>query len=372
MKKNNTIFILLISFFMISKVSSKTELIRAFHLDCGRKFFTVDELKSILDLLSEHNYNYMELAIGNDGMRFLLDDMAFESKGKTYSSDDVKNAINQGNKNYYDAGTKNELTEEDMDEIITYANKKNINILPLLNSPGHMDSILYAAETLTGTSCHYDKSVRTIDVTNEIAVDFTQKIIELYVKYFANKGAKYFNIGSDEYANDVFSSGFQHLIDAGKYGYLLKYINENAEIVEKYGLTAVSFNDPFYYNNVREAKVGDKTYELKKSIVLSYWSCGWSGYNLASASTLAEAGFKLLNTNWNWYYIFGRNVQKDKLKSIKYNNLIGGEILDVVGCMLCAWSDDPWVEYNYKEKSNIQKLISYFSSANDIFNLSNN
>ena len=372
MSKINNLFILLISLFMLNKVKSVAEYIRAFHLDCGRKYFTVDEIKSIIDLLSEYNYNYLELALGNDGMRFLLNDMTIESKGKTYSSEDVRTAINQGNKNYYDAGENNELTEDDMEEIITYATKKKINILPLLNSPGHMDSILYAAETLTGTTCRYEKSVRTIDITNEVAVDFTQKIIELYVKYFAKKGMKYFNIGSDEYANDIYSSGFQHLINAGKYGYLIKYINENAEIVESYGLKCVSFNDPFYYNNVKEAKVGDKTYELKKSITLSYWSCGWTGYDLAKASTLLNAGFSLLNTNGNWYYIFGRTVQESNLKNIKYHTLIGEGRLDVVGCMICAWSDDPWVKYGDDEKSNINKLISIFSEANVIFNPTNN
>ena len=94
MKEIYLFFILFKSFFMFSEVKGARELIRAFHLDCGRKFFTVVEVKDMIDLLFENNYNYLELAIGNDGMRFLLNDMAIQSKGTLYSSDDVKSAIN--------------------------------------------------------------------------------------------------------------------------------------------------------------------------------------------------------------------------------------------------------------------------------------
>ena len=35
-------------------------------------------------------------------MRFVLDDMTVEANGKTYASDDVKKAILEGTKAYYD------------------------------------------------------------------------------------------------------------------------------------------------------------------------------------------------------------------------------------------------------------------------------
>ena len=53
-----------------------TSVMRIFHLDCGRKYFSVDEIKEIIDWLSANHYTHIELAIGNDGMRFLLDDMS--------------------------------------------------------------------------------------------------------------------------------------------------------------------------------------------------------------------------------------------------------------------------------------------------------
>ena len=59
-----------------------------------------------------------------------------------------------------------------MDEFFATAKKASIEIIPLLNSPGHMDSVLYAASSLTGTNCSYNGSSRTIDVTNDTAVRF--------------------------------------------------------------------------------------------------------------------------------------------------------------------------------------------------------
>ena len=146
---------------------------RVFHLDCGRKYFSVAEIKSLIDTASAANYTHIELAVGNDSLRFLLDDMSVTVDGKTYASDDVKTQIHNGNVNYYDAGSVNELSQSDMDAIIAYAQSKNISIIPLINTPGHMDAILSAATSLTGVNCSAYDSVRTIDVANTTAVAFT-------------------------------------------------------------------------------------------------------------------------------------------------------------------------------------------------------
>ena len=79
--------------------------------------------------------------------------------------------------------------------------------MPLINSPGHMDAILDAAGSVTGTACSYNGSGTTIDITNSTATDSTKAFLQKYITYFAGKGCKYFNMGADEYANDVYSYG---------------------------------------------------------------------------------------------------------------------------------------------------------------------
>lgn len=147
-------------------------------LDCGRKYFSVDSIKQIIDNAAAAGFNNVMLAVGNDGMRFLLDDMSLTVNGTTYSSEEVAAAIHTGNEAYYNF-TTDELTESEMDEIIAYAKTKGLGIIPVINTPGHMDAILDAAEALTGKTCSYNGSARTIDVTNSTAVAFTQRSMSI-------------------------------------------------------------------------------------------------------------------------------------------------------------------------------------------------
>ena len=140
---------------------------RILHLDCGRKYFTPAWVKALINEMKAAGYTHLQLAFGNDGLRFLLDDMSVTANGTTYSSADVKWYIQAGNKEYYNAGDVNEWTEDEMTDIIAHAKTMGIEIIPLLNTPGHMDAILNAAEGLVDYGAAYYSSDRTIDVTNE-------------------------------------------------------------------------------------------------------------------------------------------------------------------------------------------------------------
>lgn len=164
----------------------KDTFLKIVFVDCGRKYFSVESLKQIIDNAASSGFKYVELGVGNDGLRFLLDDMKLQVNGTEYSSEAVKNAIHAGNEGYYNFDT-DELTESDMDTIIDYASQKNIGIIPLVNTPGHMDAILSAANSLTGSTCSYNGSKRTIDVSNATAVAFTNvRPASYYVQLLAD------------------------------------------------------------------------------------------------------------------------------------------------------------------------------------------
>lgn len=357
----------------------QTDFMKVVHLDAGRKYFSVDSIKKIINNASADGYNYLELGVGNDGLRFLLEDMSVTVEDKTYSSDDVTKAIHAGNEAYYNFDT-DELTQSEMDEIISYAKDNGISIIPLINSPGHMDAILSAANSLTDTNCSYNGSKRTIDVTNKTAVAFTQALIQKYVNYFAGKGCKYFNMGADEYANDV-SNGFAALINSGKYANFGKYVNDVAKIIENANMTPMAFNDGIYYKE----NTGCGT--IDTNILISYWTVGWNqnqenGYSPASASYLAGKGFKILNTNDAWYYVLGRQAgnssgytiatAKNGVQNTKYNDVPGENDPTPVGSMICVWCDTPSASYNSTEEANIADLMKTFATNNpEVFAVSN-
>lgn len=331
----------------------------------------------MIDTASANNYTHVELAVGNNGLRFLLKDMSLEVDGKTYTSDDVTTAIEAGNKQYSNSKntTDSALSETDMDTIIAYARGKNIRIIPLINTPGHMNAILSAAKSLTRPTCAYNGSGTTIDVTNTTAVAFTQALLKKYVSYFAGKGCEYFNMGADEYANDIYTSGsmgFGQLQSSGQYRDYVTYVNQVAKLIDDAGMTPMAFNDGIYYKSNESGGTFDS------NIVVCYWTFGFNNgdggrYDPAPASFLVSKGHKVINTQDAWYYVLGRSNGTYGLSSAKKgaNNTgvtsVPGGGATPIGCMQCLWCDEPSASYSNTEVSNVKGLMRTLSSNNPTY-----
>lgn len=339
-------------------------------LDAGRKYYSVDSIKQIIDNAAAAGFGYIMLGVGNDGMRFLLDDMSLAVNGTTYSSEKVAAAIKVGNKaydasqtSYSYAPTTDELTQSEMDAVLAYAKEKGMGVIPMLNTPGHMDAILDAAEALTGKTCSYNGSARTIDVTNSTAVAFTQAFVQKYVDYFASKGCKYFNMGADEYANDMFtggSMGFGNLQSTGKYSYYVEYVNAVAALIKNAGMTPMAFNDGIYFANNTSSGTFDT------DIVICYWSNGWSSYTPMPASDLASKGFKMVNTHGDYYWVLGKSdwqCNAKKASGFNYKTFQGGTIDNPSGAMFCIWADYPGAETEASVISKTADTIAAFGAT---------
>lgn len=322
-----------------------SEFLRIFHLDCGRKYFTVSEIEGIIDQLAENHFTHLQLAFGNNGFRFLLNDMSVKANNKTYSSDDVKNAVTNGNTTY--SNGKNTastmLSETDMDTIIAYAKGKDISIIPMLNTPGHMDALVSAMKDLSVGTQRTDSEM---SLTSDAQVEFIKALQQKYITYFASKGSKYYNLAADEYS-------FSGLSDT-EYTAFAKYVNEVAKMVKDAQMTPLAYNDGFLYSGKTSSVSFDK------DIVICYWA---QGTNYASVTELHNAGFKILNNNDAWYYVLGDYLYEiwatgqwgydDALKGIKSTPVtqaknVADKEIPVVGSILCVWCDGPKVDYYAK------------------------
>lgn len=238
-----------------------------------------------------------------------------------------------------------------------------MGVIPCVNTPGHMDAILSAATSLTGTDCSYNGSARTIDVTNATAVAFTQALLQKYISYFAGKGCEYFNMGADEYANDIFTSGsmgFGNLQSAGKYSYYVTYVNAVAKMVKDAKMTPMAFNDGIYFNNNTSSGTFDT------DILICYWSNGWSSYTPMPAANLAAKGFKLINTHGDYYWVLGKSdwqCSPEKAKGFNYKTFQGGTINDPTGSMFCIWCDYPGAGTDTSVVNNTAATIAAFGAA---------
>lgn len=352
--------------------AADSSFMKIFHLDCGRKYFTKDWILALINEISAAGYTHLQLALGNDGMRFLLDDMSLTVGDKTYSSEDVAAAIHAGNVAYDERQSKkngnnpvypyspdkDELTQSEMDAIISYATSKGITVIPLINNPGHMDAILSAATSLTGTTCSYNGSVTTINLENEDAVAFTKAFLTKYVEYFAVKGCTHFGIGADEYANDVYSTGsmgFGQLVRDGNYGKFISYVNSVAALVKAAEMKPVAFNDGFYFNNNTYSGTFDT------DIVISFWTSGWGGYQSETASWLAARGHQMINTNGDFYYVLGKSDKFDSgydyASNFSNTAFMGSTVSNPAGATFCVWCDYPGAETEQEIAKNVRLVL---------------
>lgn len=339
-----------------------SEFLRIFHLDCGRKYFTVSEIEGIIDQLAENHFTHLQLAFGNDGLRFLLDDMSLTVNGTEYDSEKVTTAIKNGNSSYNSdtSAASGELNQGDMDAIIKYANDKGIQVIPMFNAPGHMYTVVKAKSEL-GMGNDY-KNVETygqgkspnwaIKPTDETAVAFAEALLQKYAAYFASKGSTMFNVGADE-------SG----LSSDNYLAYAKMVNAMNKIVKSEGMKTLAYNDGIYHTSYSSALKGkgengaDFTFDT--DIIICYWT---DGVNLATVETLLGKGFEVLNNTNDWYYVlgdflfqiwadgqWGYETALNGIKNTPVTRMKDGKDYanskQLLGSILCVWCDGPSVGY---------------------------
>ena len=297
---------------------------RIVHLDCGREYFTKDWIIALINEMAEADYNQLQLAFGNGGFRFYLDDMNIGS----HSSDEVKNALEAGNKHYniYGDGENgptnsewitynpsvNALTQTEMDTIIKYAKSKGIEIVPMLNTPGHMHAVLAAMSEL-GISGNLQVSGKPgcLNLENTAAVSFTKELVSKYVKYFADNGCKFFNFAMDEYSS--FDTNF--FIYANS---LIAYANTNTNLI-----TPRVFNDALSNSNI------------KSGFIEGTQVCCWD-------SIKNTDGYSVINTSHDFYY-----VSTNEAWNLN-ESTVNGEGYTFVG----DYKENTWIEHAKKFNNN--------------------
>lgn len=304
---------------------------RIVHLDCGREYFTKDWIIALINEMAEAGYNQLQLAFGNGGFRFYLNDMAIGS----HSSDEVKNALEAGNAHYNTYGDKedgpsnsewkkyspsvNALTQTEMKAIIDYAREKGIEIVPMLNTPGHMHAVLAAMSKL-GISGNLQVSDKPgcLNLSNTEAVAFTKALVEKYVDYFARQGCKFFNFAMDEYSS--FDTSFFTYAN-----YLIAYANTN-------GITPRVFNDALSRGKSNGFISGTQV-------------CCWD-------SVQNTNGYSVINTSHDFYYVSTNEAWNLNTSTVN------GEGYTFVG----DYAENSWI--THAEKFNNNKFLYKGTSSN--------
>ena len=231
---------------------------RGFMLDVSRHFFSIEQVKKMIDLMAIYKMNVFHW--------HLTDDQGWRAEIKQYplltstgaerrSSYDTPITKVEENGHTYWTGSGAQTnrkygpfyyTQEEMKDVVRYATERHIDILPEVDMPGHFVAALAAYPQF---SCHPNSAPQVwinggissdvLNVANPEAVQFAKNIITELCEIFPYP---YFHIGGDECPTSQWESNAQcqaKLASLGKTSYralqtdFIREINEHLATLGK-------------------------------------------------------------------------------------------------------------------------------------------
>ena len=171
---------------------------RAFMLDCGRHFFPASYIKQLIDILALHNLNYFHWHLSEDqGWRLeirkypRLTEVGSCRPGTAYDASGVLD----------DVPVSGFYTQEEAREIVRYAARRGITVIPEIDLPGHTLAALAAYPSLGCTGGPYEVSTRygvlddVLCVGKEETMTFVKDVLTEVMDIFPSE---YIHLGGDE------------------------------------------------------------------------------------------------------------------------------------------------------------------------------
>ncbi|MFZ1263985.1 MAG: family 20 glycosylhydrolase [Chitinophagaceae bacterium] len=176
---------------------------RGLHLDVSRHFFPVSFIKTYIDYIALHKMNYFHWHLTDDqGWRIEIKKYPrLTSVGGWRDGTIIGRYPGTGNDNIHYGGF---YTQEEIKEVVAYASKRYITVIPEIEMPGHSMAALAAYPQLGTTPDSVYKVSQTWginDVFNnvlnpsEYTFNFLQDVLDEVMNLFP---APYIHIGGDE------------------------------------------------------------------------------------------------------------------------------------------------------------------------------
>jgi hexosaminidase len=306
-----------------SATDSPTKAERGLMLDTGRRFFDVAFVENQIRDMSYLKMNYFHLHV-SDTFGFRLESTTHPeiTSAQHYSKQDIAN-------------------------IIAIGNAYHVQVIPEIDTPGHMDAIL-SGELSVGKDYRLKDSsggisASFIDLSIPGARTLLSDLITEYEPLFTS--SPYWHIGADEYVTNY-----------GSYPQLLTYARAN------YGASATAKDTYYGYINWADAivraggkttrmwndgiKSGDGTVSPNADIIVEYW------YNYGlTPQQLINAGHTIANESWTpTYYVYGGAKPDPTWMYESWNpelfqgsNTINNAAKDL-GSVIHVWCDNPNAE----------------------------
>ncbi|GJQ05241.1 family 20 glycosylhydrolase [Capnocytophaga canimorsus] len=183
--------------------------LRGFMLDVGRKFFTIDYLKSVVKLMAYYKMNTFQIHLNDNGFKKFFN----EDWGKTYSAFRLESTTFPGL-----AAKDGHYTKDEFRQLQIDALKQGVTIIPEIDAPAH--TLAFAHYLPEIGSDKYGKD--HVDLFNPKTYEFLN---QLFKEYLEGENPVFVNplvhIGTDEYNNEdpEVVEKFRYFTD-----YYIKYI----------------------------------------------------------------------------------------------------------------------------------------------------
>ena len=204
-------------------------------LDVARHFFSIEDVKKHIDLLSLYKFNYLHL--------HLSDDQGWRIEIKSWP-----NLTEHGGSTEVGGKSGGFYTQQQYKEIVKYASQNYITIIPEIDIPGHTNAALAsypelncngkATELYTGINVGFSSLCLERNETFKFLDDVIREISDL-------TPGPYFHIGGDE----------THATSKQDY---LVFIKSTIEIVKKYRKIGMGWAD------IAKA-------EIPQNTIIQYW-----------------------------------------------------------------------------------------------------
>lgn len=170
-------------------------------LDVARHMTSLDNIKRLIDLLSMHKLNTLHLHLTDDqGWRVeikkypALTNIGSYRKKTLITHDErfIKRYENESYGGYY--------SQESLKDLVAYATKMGVTIVPEVDMPGHMQAAIASypefgctnKKVETRTTWGISKDILTV---NEITLNFVKDVLDEIMEIFPGR---YIHIGGDE------------------------------------------------------------------------------------------------------------------------------------------------------------------------------
>ncbi|GCE23654.1 family 20 glycosylhydrolase [Dictyobacter kobayashii] len=314
---------------------------RSLMVDVGRKYFSLHWLESYIRDLAYLKFNYFHL--------HLSDNYGFRLESERHP----------------EVMSPQHYTRAEIQQLLELARRYHVTIVPEIDMPGHMDTILAHHPELQLVDVTGKRKPGDIDLGNEQAYSLIKDLLDEFIPLFPGP---YWHIGADEYLMHEDYSNYPQLLEYARTHYgpaaterdtYLGFVNWANDIIKSHGKVTRVWNDGLY---------GGTAITIAKDMVYEHWlNAG------LSPQELIEQQIPIMNCNADLlYYVLGPHFPTgpDQVYEQFEQRVFQGHIrvepshLKKIGAKLHVWCDHPEEQTENQVAAGIGAILRSLSQAN--------